>query len=570
LSLNNVSIIFEDSKGTIWFGTQGGGLNKYNEKTDDFTIINEKNGLACNYIAGILEAKNGDLWISSNKGIFKFNPLTRKTKTFDLADGLQGNEFNPSSSLKANDGRFYFGGINGINAFFPDHIKENPFIPPVYITSLSIFNKLITFNSPDSILKQSILETTEITLPHYKSVISFEFAALDYIEPVKNQYAYRLENFESEWNYVGNKRNATYTNLDPGEYFFHVKASNNDGIWNETGTTLKIVITPPWWKTTFAIVSFALLIIGLLLGFYFYRINQLNRQKVLLEKLVMDRTNELKEKNEILFNQSNQLSETNTLLEERQKFIQEQTEELRAHNDILNKQAIQLSETNTLLEERQQFIEEQSEELRAHNEILNKQAIQLADTNALLEERQQQIEEQAEELLASNDKLSTVNATKDKFFSIIAHDLKSPLKSSLGFCGLILSRYKQMDDNKRINLIGIVHESSKNLFKLLDNLLQWARSQTGDINFQPVEIDLNELIEVNTILVENLILEKNLEMKNNLSGELKIFADRNMIDTVIRNLITTLLSLQKTEVLVLKHFRIKIKQKLVLLIQELA
>ena len=190
--------IFEDSKGNIWIGTLGGGLNKYNEKTDNFTVINENYGLMSNEIAGILEDRNGDLWVSTYKGVFKFSPTTFEIKNYDANDGLQSSEFNDCASFKAKDGRFYFGGTKGFNAFYPEQIKDNSFQTPLYITSFSIFNKLVTIDSPDSILSQSIIETKEITLPYNKSVFTFEFTALNFNSSKKNQYAYRMENFEDE------------------------------------------------------------------------------------------------------------------------------------------------------------------------------------------------------------------------------------------------------------------------------------------------------------------------------------------------------------------------------------
>ena len=316
LSSNQVSTIFEDSKSNIWIGTHGGGLNKYNEITDDFTVIDENNGLISNEITGILEDSNEDFWISSNKGVFKFSPTTCKTRNYDTDDGLQGNEFNDCASFKAKNGRFYFGGTKGFNAFYPEQIKDNSYHTPLYITAFSIFNKLITVNSPDSILTQSIIETKEITLPYDKSVFTFEFNALNFNRSKKNHYAYRMENFENDWNYVGHKRYATYTNLDPGEYTFMVKATNNDGVWNEVPTTIKITITPPYWQTQWFRISLILFIIGSIVLIFNWRTRQLKLQKELLELKVRERTNDLEN--------------ANTKLEEGQKEILQQSEELKA------------------------------------------------------------------------------------------------------------------------------------------------------------------------------------------------------------------------------------------------
>ncbi len=334
LSFNDVRSVFEDSKGQLWFGTLGGGINLYNERTEDFTAITESDGLISNTVMGILEDNAGNLWISTNKGMCKYNPKTKKFRNYDVADGLQANEFNYCASIKSKSGRFYFGGINGFNAFFPEKIVDNSFKPPVFITSFSIFNRPITVDSPDSILNKSILETKDIVLSYDKSVFTFEFAALNYIQTKKNQYAFMMENFEKDWNYVGYKRDATYTNLDPGTYYFKVKASNNDQVWNEEGVTIKITITPPFWKTWWFRLLFSLLIAGGAVGFYFYRMNQIKRKNAHLEKLVKERTADLMKANGLLLEHQEEILQQNEEINAQKELVQEQNQDLESayHN----------------------------------------------------------------------------------------------------------------------------------------------------------------------------------------------------------------------------------------------
>jgi signal transduction histidine kinase/ligand-binding sensor domain-containing protein len=334
LSSNQISDVFEDSKGTIWIGTLGGGLNKYNEATDDFTVLDENNGLISNEIKGILEDSNGNFWISSNKGIFKFSPTSYRIRNYDTDDGLQGNEFNDCAVFKARDGKLYFGGTKGFNAFYPEQIVDNTYQTPLYITAFSIFNEPVRVDANDSILHQSIIETRRITLPYKKSVLTFEFSALNFNHSKKNQYAYRMENFETNWNYVNHKRYATYTNLDPGKYTFMVKATNNDGIWNEKPTTLEIIVTPPFWKTTGFRIALILFITGLLLLLFNWRTRRLKLQKERLEISVRERTNDLKI--------------ANTTLEERQKEILQQSEELKATLNQLHQTQNQLIQSEKM------------------------------------------------------------------------------------------------------------------------------------------------------------------------------------------------------------------------------
>jgi signal transduction histidine kinase len=265
---------------------------------------------------------------------------------------------------------------------------------------------------------------------------------------------------------------------------------SSDGIWNEKGTSIKIIILPPWWQTKLAQAGFLLIIISLFLAFYFYRINKLQSQKKILEKLVDERTNELNIK-------ANQLQDANTRLEE------------------------------------------QSEELKINSEILQ-------EKNRLLIEKQEIVIKQSEQLKENNAELSVLNATKDQFFSIIAHDLKNPFNAILGFSDLLTNQYDRLSTQKIKQLIDVINSSSKRVYKLLENLLQWARSQTGDIKFDPEELIINELIENNISLLENSITEKHLEIKKEMKGEIKAYADKNMLDAVIRNLIINAVKFTKS------------------------
>ncbi len=232
---------------TLWVGTTN-GLNRFHRATGDFTRYTTKNGLANNFIKGIIEDGHGMLWISNNKGISRFDPSLEVFKNYDASDGLQGNEFYRKSIYRTRNGEIFIGGVNGFNVFHPDSLVKNPYVPPIVITNFEIFNKPVAIGAPGSPLKKHISRTQELTLSYKQSIIAFEFTALNYIFPRKNQYAYMLDGFESDWNYVGDKRTAVYTNLDPGEYYFRVKGANNDGVWNEAGTAIKIVVRPPFGK----------------------------------------------------------------------------------------------------------------------------------------------------------------------------------------------------------------------------------------------------------------------------------------------------------------------------------
>ena len=279
ISDNNVLTIFEDSSGNLWIGTMNNGLNKFNKKNNTFKRFREKDGLANDSVNGILEDRNGNLWISTSNGLSKFNLKTETFRNYDGKDGFQSNEFNPSACIKLRSGDFVFGGINGFNIFKPEEIKDNPHIPPVVISDFQIFNKPVSLYTKDSPLKKSVLVEDMINLTYYDSVFTFEFAALDYHTPEKNKYAYVMEGFDKDWVYSENRRFATYTNLNPGEYLFRIKGSNNDGVWNEEGRSIKIFITPPFWKTRWFRALSITLGIGAVASVYRNKLNQIQKEK---------------------------------------------------------------------------------------------------------------------------------------------------------------------------------------------------------------------------------------------------------------------------------------------------
>ena len=242
-------------------------------------------------IQGILEDKAGRLWLSTKKGISRFDPKTETFRNYDVSDGLQGDDFSTRCYQQGPDGEMFFGGSNGFNAFFPENIRDNPYVPPVVITSFKIFNKPVPIGAR-SVLTKAISYMDGLTLPYRDNVFSFEFAALSYANSRKNRYRYKLENFERGWNEVGSaQRLATYTNLDPGKYTFRVQGSNSDGVWNEEGVSLPILITPPWYRENWFRVLCAAVFLAMLWAAYQFRTRQLQQEfNMRLEGRVEERT----------------------------------------------------------------------------------------------------------------------------------------------------------------------------------------------------------------------------------------------------------------------------------------
>ena len=293
--LNGGSIyaIQEDQAGTLWLGALD-GLYRYNRENETFTRYTESQGLPSSVIQGVLEDNAGRLWLSTRNGLSRFDPQTETFRNYDVSDGLQGNEFSESSYAQGQKGELFFGGSNGFNAFFPENIQDNPYVPPVVVTDFKIFNKPVPIRA-DSVLKQAISSVNALTLSYSDNVFSFEFSALSYANSWKNRYRYKLESLEPDWNEVGSdQRLAIYTNLDPGGYVFRVQASNSDGVWNEKGVSLPITITPPWWATWWFRSLVGLMVVGLVAAGYSNRVRNLQRRTQELELQVAERTHELR------------------------------------------------------------------------------------------------------------------------------------------------------------------------------------------------------------------------------------------------------------------------------------
>ncbi|MBP8791796.1 MAG: response regulator [Lutibacter sp.] len=288
-NFNATLCVYEDPAKNIWIATEGDGLYYYNSISKKSIKYGINEGLPNEVIYTILPADSNTLWFSTNKGLSRLNLKTNEFKNFNASDGLIGDEFNFGAYIKLQNGNLMFGGTSGIDFFNPKIIKENSFIPPVSITEILVNNK--PFLAENKTKK-------EITLEHNQNVFSFNFIALSYSQPEKNQYAYKLEGFDKEWNYIENKKSATYTNLDAGKYLFKVKASNSDGVWNEQGASIIVTILPAPWRTWWAYLlyfSIFLLILYFIRRIVLIRIkdrNELKNEK--LEKEKLEEVNKLK------------------------------------------------------------------------------------------------------------------------------------------------------------------------------------------------------------------------------------------------------------------------------------
>jgi ligand-binding sensor domain-containing protein/serine phosphatase RsbU (regulator of sigma subunit) len=296
LTSNEILCLNEDPiTHVLWIGTFA-GLNKLDLETNQIKAYTEKHGLSNNLIYSILFDNLGSLWMSTNKGISKFNPETEQFSNFGVEDGLQDYEFNHGASFKSESGELFFGGIAGYNSFYPDSIIKNYHIPNIEITSVEVISQKIS-------KKIVVGKSKQVEISHKNNLITIEFAALDFTNPEKNNYAYQLEGVEQEWINLGTRRYATFSNLPPGKYTFRVKGSNSDYIWNEEGVSLKIIVETPLWKTNFSYFVYISLMMGFIVWFFQYRTrslrksNQELKEKELIAKQIAKQKEELSIKN---------------------------------------------------------------------------------------------------------------------------------------------------------------------------------------------------------------------------------------------------------------------------------
>jgi ligand-binding sensor domain-containing protein len=255
-----ITSITQSNKNCVWIGTKIGLFN-IDEANKDTIHYTTQNGLPSNSVNSILYDDNGSLWLGTDHGLVQMNIANGTFRQFGKRDGIKGVSFNENSAFKASDGKLYFGSTNGVYSFYPNNIVSNYKAPEIVFTKLELFNKEIKPNDKSGILTKSINQTGTINLNFKQNGISIEFVAINYTNPQKNQYAYFLEGLDKEWMYSNGNRKVVYNNLAPGSYTFKVKASNNDGVWNNTGRELSIIISPPWHKTWLALSFFVLLLL---------------------------------------------------------------------------------------------------------------------------------------------------------------------------------------------------------------------------------------------------------------------------------------------------------------------
>lgn len=259
LGNDNVQDIYQDDAGQLWIATYGGGLNRFDPAAGRFEVFTRRDGLPSDVVYGMLPDHEGQLWLSTNYGLTRFDPASHSFDCYTADDGLQDNEFNGRAFFRAPDGELFFGGVGGFNRFYPERLERSSHVPPVVLTAFYRLDRRQRFD-------KALDQLDSVTVTHRDNLVAFEFATLDYALPEKTRYRYRLEGFDDDWIDAGNRRRAAYTNLDGGHYVFHVQGASGDGVWNEEGARLTLIVIPPPWKTWWAYLLYSLAGVGAILA----------------------------------------------------------------------------------------------------------------------------------------------------------------------------------------------------------------------------------------------------------------------------------------------------------------
>jgi len=295
LAVNVIFSIEPDpaDQNVLWIGTNGGGLNRFDKTTGKVTRYSTAQGLPNDVVYGVLSDAQGNLWMSTNKGLSRFTPSTGTFRNFDESYGLQSDQFNRYAYCKLSDGTLFFGGVNGFNYFKPEELLDDPRPSKIHITGIKLINRAIQFSKDDPLLQLPAYLSEGIEIPYSENMVTFEFASMEFSAPELHHYEYKLDGFDPDWIKAGTTNSAIYTNLDPGTYTFHVRGDNRDGVWDTVGTSFRLVVMPPWWKTWWAYVMYALIAGGSLLLYIRLRTAGLQKQKEILEVTVAERTEAL-------------------------------------------------------------------------------------------------------------------------------------------------------------------------------------------------------------------------------------------------------------------------------------
>lgn len=487
LSGNYVIAAIKDHEGNMWFGTYGQGINKlvYRDGKATFESYTKNDGIANDIVYGIVEDDDKQLWLSTDNGLTRFDPVTKQARNLYTADGLLNNQYYWSAHYKNASGKLYFGGMNGLNTFYPSWISDRNIHRKVAITDLKVYNESVVPGEKyqgTTILQDHISKTQAVSLSYKSKAIAFEFSALDYNEQELIKYAYFLQGFDDDWNYVeANRRFANYTNLKPGKYTFMVKATDLHGDFSSPPTMIDLNIAPPFWETLWFRLAALIFISALIVGYNRYRVYSLEKQKVLLEQQVKERT-----------------------------------EKIKAQNLELSRQADRLKMSNHQLETKQQMIEGQNEKLEQQN---------------------WHILQQRNKLIALNKKVKLVSQLRLSFFTNVSHEFRTPLTLIIGPLEKLLKG--ETIDQSTKGTLELINRNAQRLLYLVNQIMDFKRIEKGKMELKTAKGDINKFCHniYNAFLPLAEVKKINFLYKAD-EPAMQIWFDHYKIEDIIYNLLS--------------------------------
>ena len=485
---NYIISLFQDQDGTIWIGTYGDGLAKCTKNKNgefEFEVINKNNGLCNDVIYSIEQDESGFIWLGTDKGLCKYDPVSKNATNYFSEDGLLCDQFYWSASYHAKNGQMFFGGVDGLNYFFPGSFTIYPFESEVRITGLKIFNESVhvgDIRHNRVVIDKSLAQTDRISLSYKENVISIEFAALDYFQPEKIHYKYMLEGVDQTWVEIPSvRRFANYTNLNGGTYLFRVKATNSDGIWSDNEKILTIDIRPPIWQKAWFRVSLVVFIVIIIIFYSHYHSRRLIAQKRKLESMVGERTSQIEEQ-----------------------------------SIKLKQQADELLEANRSLEHRNELIEGQKMEL---------------------EQKNREIIHQRDQLVGLNQEVEKINQLRMKFFTNISHEFRTPLT-------LIISPIESLITDNEIparirKSLNTIYKNATRLHLLIDQLLTFRKIETGNLKIYLVQKKIGQFVGDIFHAFDGLASLKSIEyIYLDNTNDCEVWFDTEKLEDIMYNLIS--------------------------------
>ena len=544
LSSDHAWAVLEDGRGDLWVATQGGGLNRWRATHRRagravFDRYNKSDGLASDLVYGLLADEEDQLWLSTNRGLARFQPATETFKHFDVSHGLQSNEFNWGAELRTSGGEMFFGGVNGFNAFRPERILRNTHVPQVALTEVLKLNRPVALGAP-------LAEVAELELGHRDWVVAFEFAALDYTAPEHNRYLHQLEGLDPDWVDSGGLRRATYTNLEPGSYTFRVKASNNDGVWNEEGLELRLEVRPPPWRTGWAYGAYALAVSGVLLLFTRdqarrrERAAELARANVIL-KQEKERARTYLDVAEVIMVALDAAGRVSLINQEGCRVLGYREEEVIGRDWIDGFVAAEHR-----LQVRARLLDCASHEAYAYPVRTHAGDERLIEWRTALlpaEDGQQagvlcsgSDVTEVRALAAAKASAESASRAKSQFLANMSHEIRTPMNGILGMTELLLEG--ELSDRQR-RFADTARRSAKSLLDILNDVLDFSKIEAGKLALESVGFDLRDLVEDLADLFAERCHEKGLELVCSISGDVPtaLHGDPTRLRQILSNLL---------------------------------